>query len=132
MVTSLFAALLGILYFNISLTTIKGRRSQKVSLGSGENNEILHLVSAHSNFSSYVPIFLILFYLLEQTTLPSFILYILGGIFTLGRILHFISLKNKEKTFTKRVMGMRLTLMPLMICSLLNLFYYIKGLLANV
>jgi uncharacterized membrane protein YecN with MAPEG domain len=62
MVVYLYTSLLGILFLVISFAVINGRRTHKISLGPGKSNEIIHLVSAHSNFSSYVPIFLFSFY----------------------------------------------------------------------
>lgn len=120
----LYTALLTILYFVISITVIKGRWKHKVSLGSGESNEIIHLVSAHSNFSSYVPFFLICFYLLETSDLNKYILHLLGSAFLLGRILHFASMKNQEQKFKFRKAGMILTLWPMLISSVFLLYFY--------
>jgi uncharacterized protein len=122
MITSLFVGLLGLLHFKISLDTINARGREKVSLGSGANNEIIHLVSAHSNFSSYTPIFLIMFYLLEVQSFSSAVLYLLGFSFLLGRTFHFLSMKDKEQVFKKRKLGMQLTLFPLIILSILNVY----------
>ncbi len=126
----LYASLLGFLYFYISLTVIKGRRSNKVSLGPGSDNEILHLTSAHNNFASYVPLFLIMLYILEVNGAYSVLIHSLGVAFLAGRILHFLSMKNQEKTFEKRVLGMKLTLWPLIISSGCCFILYIKPLLS--
>jgi len=121
MVTSLYLGILGLLYFWISIETIKGRRANKVSLGAGENNEILHLVSAHSNFASYTPFFLFSLFLLEHQTVSLYAIHALAVVFVLGRVLHYLTMRNQEKTFKYRKAGMMLTLWPLIIVSVWNI-----------
>lgn len=128
MITSLYIGLLGILYFIISLETIKARGREKVSLGAGANNEILHLVSAHGNFSSYAPLFLLMMALVEMQNLNSVLLHVVGVTFLLGRVLHYLSMKDKERTFKKRKLGMQLTLLPMNVLAMINIYVY----LANV
>lgn len=126
MTTYLYTALLGILYFIISLIVIKARGTHKISLGSGDSNEIIHLVSAHSNFSSYTPFFLFSLYLLEIAKVNFIILHTLGFVFLLGRFIHFLTMKNQEKTFKFRKTGMMMTLWPLIINSILLMFIFMK------
>lgn len=125
MIVTFYAGLLGILYFIISIEVIKGRRSNRVAYGNGESNEIVHLVSAHSNFAAYTPLFLIVLYFLEGLGLHFLIIHLLGLTFLIGRTLHFIGLKNRDKTFNKRVLGMHLTLWPLLGSSVLLIVMYI-------
>ena len=125
MVTSLYLGVLGLLYFWISIETIMARGKNKVSLGAGENNEIIHLVSAHGNFSSYVPFFLLALYLLEQQTVSAYALHALAVVFVLGRVLHFLTMRNKEQTFKYRKAAMMLTLWPLIIVSLWNIYCFV-------
>jgi uncharacterized membrane protein YecN with MAPEG domain len=128
MITSIFASILGILYFRLSLDTISSRRKNKVSLGAGDNNQVLQVMSAHSNYSNYVPILLILLYLLESSQkIPWWAIVLLGSIFTLGRVLHYLAFKNKMN-FKLRVRGMQMTLIPLMIMSVMNLIVFLINL----
>ena len=126
MITSLYVGILGLIYFKISLDTIKGRRSSKISLGAGENNQILHLVSAHNNFSSYAPLFIICLFLLESQGFNSMVLHLISIGFVVGRLLHYLSMKDKEMDFKLRVLGMQLTLWPLIIFFVLNISLYVK------
>lgn len=127
MITTLFAGLLGLLYVRISFDVIKARRSQKISLGVGPEGQISALVSAHSNFSSYAVYLLLLLYLLEQSKIiPSVVLYFLATAFTVGRLLHYLAFKSSQMNFKLRVRGMMLTLFPLTVLSLLNVFCYVK------
>lgn len=125
MITGLYLGILGLLYFWISIETIMARGKNKVSLGAGANNEIIHLVSAHGNFSSYAPFFLLALYLLEQQEVSASALHVLAAVFLLGRVLHFLTMRNKETTFKFRRSAMMLTFWPLIIVSVWNIYCYI-------
>ncbi|MGB0453017.1 MAG: MAPEG family protein [Bacteriovoracaceae bacterium] len=128
MVTSFYLGLLTFLYFKISLAVIKGRQSQKISLGGGTENEILHLTSAHNNFASYTPLFLFALYLLEIQEISLILIHILGVTFFIGRILHYHSMKEKISNFKLRKLGMMMTLWPLLIVALANIITSVKTL----
>jgi uncharacterized membrane protein YecN with MAPEG domain len=126
MITSLFAGILGLIYAKLSLDTIAARRAHKISIGVGPNNEIASIVSAHSNFSSYSIYLLFLMYLCESSNaVPTIAIYILGSAFTLGRLLHYSAFKSQKMNFRRRVLGMQLTLWPLIILSLINIWIFI-------
>ncbi len=127
MVTSLFAALLALIYFKISFDTIKARSKNKVSLGTGPEELIAPYVSAHSNFSSYVPILLILTYFVENSELiQDLFIYLIASAYTLGRILHYKAMTSNQMNFKLRRIGMMMTLFPLNILALTNIFIFIK------
>lgn len=126
MITTLFAGVLGVLYFFISIDVIKNRKKYQVSLGYGPNNEIAEIVSAHSNFSSYAPLLLILTYLLETSPwIPIWATFVLALGFTLGRVLHYLAFKGKKMNFKLRVKAMMLTLFPLLILGILNILDFL-------
>ena len=129
LITSLYAGILGLLFFFISIETIKARRSKQISLGAGSNNEIQHLVSAHSNFSSYAGFFLLALALSEYSRqFPMLLLHVLGLVFVVGRILHFLSMRTEVMDFKKRVAGMMMTLFPLVLISLMNVWVFVRSL----
>lgn len=128
MTTSLYLGILGLIYVTISLDTIKARRKNLVSLGTGKNDEIIHLVSAHENFSNYTPIFLIALFLLESQSFSIIALHLLSITFVLGRLLHYLTMKNKEVTFRHRKTAMMLTLWTIIASSLINIFLYMNSL----
>lgn len=125
MYTHLFAGLLTLLYLLISALTIRARRKNRVSLGYGKNNEIEAIVSAHSNFSSYTPLFLFLLYILELESKSNLLILILGSGFFLGRLLHFIAFTGPKMNFKLRTVGMILTLTPLAIQAVLLIYFFI-------
>lgn len=58
--TPIFAALLGLIFFFLSLRTSLERRRAKVSLGDGGDPGLQGAIRAHGNFIEYVPISLLL------------------------------------------------------------------------
>jgi hypothetical protein len=121
MITSVFAALLGIFYFFLTVFVIKTRRRLKISLGDGNNPEMLQAISAHSNFQAYAPFLLILLYLVEFiTVLPNYLVIAFGLIIFMGRLLHFQGIVTNN--FKMRVPGMVMTLFPMMGLSIVIIF----------
>lgn len=127
MVTSMFAAVLTLLFVVMTFRVIKGRRKNKISLGYGPNNEIIELVSAHSNFSNYTFLFLILMHLAESSGFISiYIFLIIGIIFMYARVIHFEAMISEKMNFKSRVRGMQLTIISLIVLAVLNFYTFLK------
>lgn len=124
MLTTFYAGLLSLIFIKISLDTIKARVSNGILLGNGKNNEILALTSAHSNFTSYVPLFLILMYFYEKGPFTSeLVLHAFGLSMFCARVLHYLGIRDAQRPELKfRRVGMHLTLWPIMILALANAF----------
>lgn len=118
MVTSIYAAFIGILLILLSIHTIKGRRQFGPGLGDAEQTEMRRRIRAQGNLIEYAPIFLILLGYAEYGNLPVLAVHIIGVIFISGRIMHAYSLLKAEtydghKLTTKpvwRIYGMMCTL----------------------
>lgn len=131
MITSIYIGLLGLLYFKITMKVIKGRIKNQISLGAGDNNEILHLVSAHSNFAAYVPFFLISLFALEFQNANVLFLNVLGIVFVIGRLLHYIGMKGDRMNFKLRRIGMYFSIWPMLIATISCLIYPILSLIKS-
>ena len=59
-ITSLFAALLALMLFTLTMTVIVTRMTTKTDLGDGDNPAMFRRIRAHGNFVEYVPMGLIL------------------------------------------------------------------------
>jgi uncharacterized protein len=68
------------------------RTKEKISVGDGGNESLIRRMRAQSNFAEFVPIVLILFALIEMATGTSTWLWVVGGLFLLGRIGHGIGM----------------------------------------
>lgn len=125
MITSLYAGLLGLFFFRISMDTINARRSRKVSLGTGGDDEVEKYVSAHANFVAYALYLLFLLFLAERSNLISpYLIHLIALSFTAGRVFHYLALKQDKMDFKKRILGMRLTLFPLIFLSVINIYIF--------
>lgn len=126
MITSLYAGLLGLLYFKISVETIRSRQRNQVSLGSGDCEELDQLARAHDNFNAYIPLLLSMIFLVEYSgKVHPAIIHAFASISLVGRYFHFIAFR-KKMNFKKRKLGMYMTLWPLLLLSLLNVYVYLK------
>lgn len=92
------------------------RTSEKVSVGDGGNEKVLRRMRAHSNYIETAPFILILVGLIEMTskgdTSPTW-LWIVGGIYLLGRVAHGIGMDDGK--FGKgRMIGTIVTMLTLL------------------
>lgn len=109
------ALLLVVEYMILANVTMHYRRTHKVPYDQKETIEITRWRRAHSNFNEYVPLFLILFYVLK-TYHPSQGWYFSFAIaMVVGRLIHGAGLTTQEqkKRFIPRSIGMLLTMYAL-------------------
>ncbi|HCV05114.1 MAPEG family protein [Pseudoalteromonas sp. SSMSWG5] len=119
MIVSTFAAILAILYIQLSFRVIKIRKAKRISLGDGGDASLQAAIRTHANFIEYVPFSLILLFLLEYQGLPSHFTYILGAMLLVGRFCHSYALADEKMQL--RVVGMVLTFLMIFISSVMLL-----------
>ena len=120
-VTLLTAGLLTLWYVFISLKVSLARGQQQISLGSGaEGSDFSRIVRVQANAAEYIPLFLIVLAVLEFHELRADILYVLAGLFIVGRVLHRRALLSAS--VTGRIWAMQFTLWPLLIAALILLY----------
>lgn len=120
----LYAALLGFLFFYLSVRTIRLRRRLKIGIGANENDEMLRGMRVHSNFAEYVPIALILIYFVEVQGGHSWLVHALGALLVVGRSVHAYGVSQMNEKFVFRVSGMALTFTVLLTASCILLFNF--------
>ena len=104
-VIPLYAAVLGLIYVGLSFRTIALRRKQRLSLGDGGDKALNRAIRVHGNFAEYVPIGLILLFLLESQAYSRVLVHIFASMLLAGRILHAYGVSQlKEADF--RTTGM--------------------------
>ena len=106
--TSIYAGLCGLLMAWLAIQTIKVRRANKVTLGDGGVFELKSAIRAHGNFAEYMPITIILLFLLEHNGAPALIIHVIGLAFLYGRWTHAQGLLKDD--LRKRATGMGFTL----------------------
>lgn len=119
-ITAVYAGLLGIVFFVLSVRVIASRRVAKVALGDGGDAALLRRQRVHANFSEYVPLTLLLILMLELQAAPAPVVHLLGGLLLGGRLVHAAGVSREPEKFGLRVMGMGLTFTALLAAALLN------------
>lgn len=122
MITALYASLCALLIVKLSLGVIAARRKHKIGLGDGGNDELQAAIRAQGNATEYIPITLILMFLLENIVVYNWIIHLAGITLLTGRIIHAIGIKNQD--IKKRVLGMKITLYLIIALSILNIVYF--------
>ena len=120
----LYAALLALLFFYLSIRTIGLRRRLKIGIGVSDSHEMLRAMRVHSNFAEYVPLTLLLIYLVEVQGAASWFVHALGLCLLLGRTVHAYGLSQVKEKFVYRVSGMAMTFTTLLLCSAFLVYNY--------
>ena len=120
-VTATTAAILGSIFFRLSLNAIKLRRQYKVGLGSGGHDDLERAIRAQGNFAEYVPISLILIACLELNSAPWWLVGACALALIVGRLFHAKGIRELPPRFGNRVLGMKFTLFNLIALAVLNL-----------
>lgn len=128
-ITSLYAALLTIVYVVLSVRTIRIRQAAKISLGAGEDTNLLRKIRVHANFAEYVPLGLILLMLCELVITPTWLLHGAGMMLLLGRLSHVYGVDRERQQIEFRVIGMALTFTALILlaCNLLYQYVFLEA-----
>jgi uncharacterized protein len=117
--TSIYAAFSGLLLVYLALQTIKVRRANKVKLGDGGVFDLQSASRAHGNFAEYMPIAIIMLFLLEYNGAPVLLIHVMGIAFLAGRWIHAQGLLKDN--LRKRAQGMSFTLNILIGLAIANL-----------
>ncbi len=121
MISMFYAAILALIYVGLSLYVVRGRWQHRVALGHGPDAVLERRIRMHANFAEYVPIALILLFMLNLAKFPLVGIHILGIMLVVGRVIHIMALYSTAVS-KKRVIGMALTLGMILISALLLLY----------
>jgi uncharacterized membrane protein YecN with MAPEG domain len=133
MITGFYAALLTLLFIFLSINVIRERRGKGVAYGHGDDASLSRAIRAHGHFAEYVPLCLVLMFILEFGGIFPWLLHIMGIILLLGRVAHAYGMVKMEgrshlgrKAFKGRVVGMMCTfsVMTIGAFSLLWQFFF--------
>lgn len=90
--SAIYLAVNILLLWFLSFRVIGRRQAAKVSLGTGGDAELEIRTRAHGNASEYIPITMLGLFVLASIDAPMWMINAIGGVFTLGRVLHAIGL----------------------------------------
>ncbi|GMH40674.1 hypothetical protein BSKO_08578 [Bryopsis sp. KO-2023] len=115
--TSLYGGTLGLVYFLMTVYVAQYRLAHNILIGDGGNKKLLQIVRGHGNFMEYTPTVLVLLMLAEFQGSHRGLVYLLGGMFTVGRLLYAVhSFFQGSRVF--RVLGMLSTVAPMLLLGL--------------
>jgi len=113
----IYAALLALLFFYLSVRTIGLRRRLKIGIGASDSAEMLRGMRVHSNFAEYAPLVLFLMYLVEVQGAPGWLVHALASCLLAGRCLHAYGVSQLKEKFVYRVTGMAMTFTALLLAA---------------
>lgn len=119
--TPLYASVLAIIFFVLSIRVVIGRRRARIALGDGSDRTLLRRTRVQANFAEYVPMVLLLMAFAEFNGVSSLELHLIGATLLLGRVLHLIGFGREPDILPLRVVGMILTFAALLIAAAGNL-----------
>jgi len=121
MITGLYAGLCGVLLLVVSARVIQRRLSAKIGLGAGGDADLEQRMRVQANFIEYVPLTLILLYLLEQSGAEPVLVHALGAVFVAARAWHAQGLSSSAGRTAGRFYGTLITLLVIAALSVLLL-----------
>lgn len=126
-ITSLYAALLVILFIILSARIIMYRRSNRISLGHGDSETLLRRTRAQANCAEYAPFGILMMAIAETLSANPVLLHVMGLLLVAGRIIHAYGVGGPGMNMRWRTWGMILTLSSLAIGAAVNLIAVVMG-----
>ncbi len=122
MITPVYAAILSLFYIALSVRTLLVRRRLRIAVGTGESEEMLRAMRVHANFGEYVPLTLLLTFMLEFTSTVPLMIHAVCLALTVGRISHAYGVSQLKENYSFRVFGMGLTFTSIGTAALMLLY----------
>ena len=122
--TSGYAAVLGLIFAALSGWVVAGRTRFRVNHGDGGNERLNRRIRAHANFAEYVPLILLLVALLEAEGAGRITIHALLLPLVIARVMHPFGMVARDASwqqFTFRGPGALVTLVVLIVSSVLLL-----------
>ena len=112
-----YASILTLLYVALSIRTLRLRRTLRIAIGDAGNERMLRAMRVHSNFAEYVPLGLIMIYLVETLGAQPLLVHGLGLCLLAGRAVHAFGVSRLKEDYRFRVTGMALTFTTLIVSA---------------
>ena len=116
-ITITIAAAAALLNLWIAARAVAARYPQRILIGDGGNAELAARMRAHSNFTEYTPLFLILLGLIELAEGSMTWLWAVAILFVLARILHVFGL-DRTKPNALRAIGFMVSFVATLVLAI--------------
>ena len=117
-IVSLYAALLAFAFVGLSIRTLRLRKRLRIVIGDAGDTSMLRAMRVHANFAEYVPLALLLIYFVELSGAGAAWVHTMGASLLVGRVVHAIGVSRVHEDLRWRVVGMTLTLLPIVTAAL--------------
>ena len=108
-ITPMYGAVLAIFFVALSVRTLRLRRRNRIAVGDGGNVELMRAMRVHANFAEYVPMTLLLIYMLEFMGGTPVLVHGFCVCLLVGRIAHAYGVSQVSENYRYRVFGMAMT-----------------------
>ena len=129
-ITPLYAAILGLLFVGLSVRTLRLRRRFRIAVGDAGNQQMLRAMRVHANFAEYVPLTLLLLYMLESAGAYPALVHTLCICLLVGRLSHAYGVSQISEIYRYRVFGMAMTFTALVSSAIALIVIHIRYLAA--
>ena len=130
-ITGFYTALLGLMLLWLSFRVIAKRKALKIAHGTGGDDQLNRRRNAHSNFTEYVPITLILMATAEASNTSTIFLHAAGATLVVGRLIHAVGMTSDPENLKFRQIGMIMTFLPLLTLAVVNLLRAAQAIMAG-
>ncbi len=113
-----YAGLLGLLYLVLCWRVVALRRTHAIGMGDGGNESLARAIRVQANFNEYVPLILVLLFVLAATGASRYLIDALGIALVIGRLLHAQGLGRVSGRSFGREVGTGLTWLVLAVAAL--------------
>ena len=120
-ISAYYAALLGLLFFWLSLRVSLMRIRLGISAGDDGNATLARAVRLQGNFVEYAPMAVALLLMLELQGAPGWSLHMIGLLFLAGRVLHGVGFTSTPQRGGLRKWGMIATYASLLVAGAGNI-----------
>lgn len=120
---ALYAAINGLILLFLAINVVRQRVLTRTDIGDGGKDVMIQVQRAHGNAAEYVPIVLILLYLLVQLGAAMWMLHTVGGLLTVGRIVHVVGLYETTGRSVGRFVGTNMTWLALLTAAIGSIYY---------
>lgn len=125
MITILYAGILGLIYMALSFYTIAGRFKHQVLIGNGDNDDMLARIRTHGNFAEYVPLALLLMFMMEYHGMADGVTHGFGIALVLSRVVYSLTLSKIVNIPYGRQAGTVVTFIAIIALSIMAILSYL-------
>ena len=112
-ITSVYLALLALLYTVLAVQVGRLRQRDRAAFGDNGSLALRSAIRAHANFSEYVPIITLMVAMLEMSGLAAAWVHLLMGALLVSRLLHPLGMYSRPGTWqfgVGRIAGILITI----------------------